>query len=94
MKKNTCYVAGLLMAGAFFTACKKDSGSSSTTTPVSAKTVTNVNADPSATGNHYTFFLPRKKRSRRVSHCATMRASTSVVPAGGYGTIHFTGRTG
>jgi hypothetical protein len=88
MKKNTCYIAGLLMAGAFFTACKKDSGSSSTTISVSAKTVTNVNADPSATGNHYAFFSLERNEAVAASDSATNKwdiafRSTTIITNSG-----------
>ena len=88
-KKNSslCMLIALL-AGASFTACKKSSDSPSGTTPVTAKTVTNVNADPSLTGNHYAFYSLERGEAVAYTDSATNKwdiafRSTTIIINGG-----------
>jgi hypothetical protein len=88
MKKNTYVMMMALLAGAAFTACKKDNNSSATTTPVTAKTATNVNADPASTGNHYVFFSLERNEAVAVTDSATNKwdiafRSTTILVNGG-----------
>jgi hypothetical protein len=88
MKKNTYVMMMALLAGAAFTACKKDNNSSTTTTPVTAKTATNVNADPTSTGNHYAFFSLERNEAVAVTDSATNKwdiafRSTTILVNGG-----------
>jgi len=86
MKKKICMLLALL-AGAFFAACKKDNDAS-TVTPVAAKTASNVNADPAATGNHYAFFSLERNEAVATGDSATSKwdiafRSTTIIINGG-----------
>jgi hypothetical protein len=87
MTRNACYLVPFLLAGSIFTGCKKDSGSSNTT-PVNAQTVTNINADPASTGNHYTFFSLERNETVAVTDSATNKwdiafRSTTIITNSG-----------
>ena len=87
MTRNTGYLLPFLLAASIFTGCKKDSGSS-TTTPVTAQTVSNINADPASTGNHYTFFSLERNETVAVTDSATNKwdiafRSTTIITNGG-----------
>jgi hypothetical protein len=87
MTRNTRYLLPFLLAGSIFPGCKKDSGSSNTT-PVNAQTVTNINADPTFTGNHYTFFSLERNETVAVTDSATNKwdiafRSTTIITNGG-----------
>jgi hypothetical protein len=87
MTRNTRYLVPILLAGSIFTSCKKDSGSS-TTTPVSAQTVTNINADPTSTSNHYAFYSLERNETVAVTDSATNKwdiafRSTTIITNSG-----------
>ncbi|MBS1563394.1 MAG: HmuY family protein, partial [Bacteroidetes bacterium] len=86
MKKNKLSIVILALAAAM-TACKKDNNSSATT-PVTAKTTSNLNADPASTGNHYAFYSLERGEAVAYTDSATTKwdiafRSTTIIINGG-----------